>query len=309
MNIPRNHHYLPRFYLDRWAVNGRLFRYVRPRGLVGPVHALWRPPTAVAYERDLYRLTDIDDPIESQQLELEFFQQIDDRAATALQMVDAGLLTAPEDRIALSQFMVSLLHRSPSRLAAIRQDLASQARGLPFERLEGDAFNDALKATANRLLMALVGSTFALSVVSRFKPYRIEIVGTSKTLLTSDRPITLSAMLVSSDAFMILPYAPDRLLILAHDPEIARAFATQKPSALVAGINQAVVEQSREIVVAADTDAYRMVQRLFLQPTDGRVFDTLGLIRRKSPYRDLRPRTRSFSRHRKAAIRYLGQTE
>ena len=306
MNIPRDHHYLPQFYLERWANDGRVFRYVRPQGPDGALHGKWKAPKAIAYERDLYHLPDVSDPAESQHLELKFFQKIDDQAAVALRKLDHSHHGSAEDRVALSRFMVSLLHRSPSRLSAIRSELSERIDDAPFRDLTGEELERGIKATANRLLEMLVKNADAQSVVSKFKTYKIDVSKSSRSLLTSDRPITLSAQLVSSDAFMIMPYAPDRLVILTHLEAIAHAFASQDATTLVTGINQAVVEQSVDVVIATDERATAMVDRLFLRPQPNRILDSIGLIRRRSPYTDLRPREREFSRHDKRKMRYLG---
>jgi hypothetical protein len=305
MSIPRDHHYLPKFYLDRWTVNGQVFRYDR-KTPGGRLRCKWLAPSAIAYERDLYRLPDVADLAESQRIESEFFQRIDDRAAVALQKLDQGIHGGQGDRVALAQFMVSLLHRSPSRLKAIREELAERTDGAPYEHLTGRDLEVSLKATANRLLAMLVENADAASVVGKFEIYKVDVSASTRKLLTSDRPITLSAQLVSSDAFMILPYAPDRLVILTHSPAIANAFSSQNATVLVKGINQAVVEQSIDVVIAADEKATLMVDRLLLRPQPGRQLDSIGLIRRRSPYIDLRPQVRVFSRRDKAGMRYLG---
>lgn len=173
MSIPRDHHYLPQFYLDRWARNGEVIRYVR-RGPEGKLDCRPKTPKWVAYERDLYRLEDVEDPRESQALEMSLFQLIDDRAATA------------------------------------------------FQRL------------------------------------------------------------------------PDRLVILAHSEEVVRSFSSQPTDVLVAGINQAVVEQAKDIVIAADKNASRMVDRLFLRPQPDQIFDTIGTIRRRAPLVDMRAAARQI---------------
>lgn len=307
MSVPRDHHYLPQFYLERWAVGGEVVRYVRPTGSDGPLHCKSKAPRAIAYERDLYQLPDVSDPVGSQRLELRFFQQIDDRAASALQKLDTVVPMGGDERVALARFMVSLLHRSPSRLKAIRAELARQTAGAPYEGLEGDDFERVLKATANRLIEMLISSPQGSSLIAKFGSYRVDVGGAAVPLLTSDRPVTVSAQLVSPDAFMILPYAPDRLLILARDAETARAFTTQPVTTLVKGINRAVVEQSEDVVVASDRGATAMIDRLFLRKQPGITTDPIGLIRRKSPLIDLRPKVRSFSRHDKSAIKYLGR--
>ncbi len=306
MSIPRDHHYLPRFYLERWATDGQLVRYLRPRGAEGPLDCKRKSPAAIAYEKDLYHLPDIADAANSQHLEMQFFQQIDDRAAKALQKLDALATGTGADRVALAQFMISLMHRSPSRLAAMRKELAQRTADAPYQNLGGSAFDAAVKATTNRLLAMLVESPNGTKIIARFKIFKVQLEDAKRTFLTSDRPITVSAQLISPDAFMILPYAPDRLVILANSEAIAESFSSQNPDVLVTGINAAIVEQSADIVIAADRSATRMIDRLFLRPHPSRIFDDIGLIRRHSPLVDLRPKVRNFSRHNKVAIKYLG---
>lgn len=306
MSIPRDHHYLPKFYLERWATDGKLVRYVRPLGADGKLDCKWKSPKSIAYQENLYHLPDIQDPVESQHLELRFFQQIDDRAAKALQKLDASITGSWEDRVALAQFMISLLHRSPSRLAQIRAELEERTADAPYRDLDGDAFDNAVKATANRLLASLIESDSAVKIITEFKIFKVQVGDTKQRFITSDRPITVSTQLISPDAFMIMPYAPDRLVILAKHETIATSFSSQYADVLVTGINTAIVEQSADIIVANDKSATRMIDRLFLQPSPGRIFDAIGLIRRDSPLRDMSPKVRQFSRHKKNEMKYLG---
>lgn len=307
MSIPRDHHYLPRFYLDRWATNGKVVRYLRPRGANGPLSIKSKPVSAIAYQRDLYHLPDIDDDRNSQSLELDFFQRIDDRAAVALRKLDAGERGSFADRVALSQFMISLMHRSPSRLENIRQELAQNTEGAPYETASGEHYEKLIKATANRLLATLVESPEGARVVGRFKVFATSLQGGQTKLLTADRPVTISAQLIAPDAFMILPYAPDRLAILAHDQRVAKSFADQDPDVLANGINRAVVEQSQDIIVAADRTETKMIESLFMRPSQDVVFDSIGFIRRRSPFVDLMPQVRKFSAKRKRDMLYLGR--
>ena len=307
MSIPRDHHYLPQAYLERWTRNGKLFRYIRPRGPNGPLDCKQKSPKAVAYERDLYRLRDVEDPRESQSLELKFFQQIDDRGIQALRQLDSLERGTGEQRVALSQFMISLMHRSPSRLQSIRKELAERLGDAPEGVHDDPRFDGALSSTANRLLASLVGSPRGAEIVSRFKVFKVTAERARNRFLTSDRPITVSSQLIARDAFMILPYGPDRIAILCHDEEIARAFSSQDPDTLVHGINSAVVEQSKDVIIASDRAEGAMIARTFLRPRSDVVFDPVGLIRRKSPFTDLRPRVRTFSSRNKKAMLYLGR--
>ncbi len=283
MSVPIKHHYLPKFYLERWARNGELVQYTRPRGNDGDLHCKSRAPAAVGYEPHLYRLLDLQDPVDSQSLELKLFQPIDDRAAKALSKFEALEKPDTDDHLALCQFAISLLYRTPKRLDALKDGLKNQTDGAPYADLSGKEYEDKLHATSRRLLEMLVASDSGLSFVSKFRAGRIAVNGASKSLLTSDRPIMASAQLSANEAFMMLPYAPNRLLILTHHVSIAESFASQNPSKLVAGINQAIVEQSETVVIASDKQATRMIDRLFLRSQSGQNACPAGLIRRKSP--------------------------
>jgi hypothetical protein len=306
MSIPRRHHYLPQAYLERWAVNGEVVRYVRPVDASRSVHVARKAPGAIGYEKDLYQLPDVPDPMGSQRLELEFFQRVDSRAAAAFERLDSGQSLSDDDRNDLARFVTSLFHRSPSRLRALRAEMAMRTEGAPYADLVGDQFEASLKATTNRLLEMLVGSELGLSIMTSFQVHNIVIQGASKRLLTSDRPVTASSLLVSPDAFLILPYAPDRLLMLARRRAIVGAFASQNPTALVAGINEAIVEQSEDVIIAADTSATGMIERLFLRPQPGREYDSTGMIRRRCPLVERGPVGHRFSRHDKSRLKYLG---
>ncbi len=230
-------------------------------------------------------MPDITDPTDKQFLELNLFQRIDNNANLALKKFDQLQEPTVEDHEALCQFVISLFHRTPDRLAALKAHLAEQTDGAPYVGLTGDEYDDKLKATTNRLLEVLLKSKSALSLFFKFKVGRIVVTGASKSLLTSDRPMTASAQLDADDAYILLPYGPDRLLILTHDKLIARAFqdqATKYPNKFVSSINKAIVEQSEKMVIANNTQATKMIDKNFLRKHNHNVCPA-GLIRRKAP--------------------------
>lgn len=186
----------------------------------------------------------------------------------------------------------------------MRAELSTRADGAPYEGAEGPQFDKLIKATANRLLAMLVASDDSRALVSSFRTYKVDVSKSAKTLLTSDRPVTVSAQLIATDAFMVLPYAPYRLLILAHREAV---FAAQDPTALVGGINSAIVEQSDDMVIAADRAETEMVDHLFLRPGPDVTRDSIGLIRRESPLIEWTPFGQRHSRHDKASMRSLGR--
>jgi hypothetical protein len=76
MSQPRHHHYLPVFYLQRWAdVRGRVWRYYRPRECVVASDVA---ADHTGYEEWLYTLPGTAKP---QMIETEFFSPVDNGAA------------------------------------------------------------------------------------------------------------------------------------------------------------------------------------------------------------------------------------
>lgn len=281
MSIPRDHHYLPEFYLERWRQNGHVVRYVR-RGKEGALEVKHKVPKGIAYQRDLYQLPDIVDPVFSQEIERVFFQMIDDGAATALRCFDAGEELNRDEREALCRFVVSLLYRSPSSLSALRQHI-ERCSDVPFQHLTGSDLDHALKSLTNRLMYLLIDSDQATQLLNHLTPHRIIVPRGTEAFLTSDRPVTLSAQLTSDEAFMLLPYGPDRLIVFSKSTRIVNSFVKQMPNNLVRGVNSAVIEQGEVLVVAADNHARSMVECLFLRRQPGITVDSLGHIRRKAP--------------------------
>ena len=66
----------------------------------------------------------------------------------------------------------------------------------------------------------------------------------------------------------MFPYSPHNLAIFAHDERVATAFSTQEPDVLVNGLNDAIVRQAREFVIAADDRSKRFIEIRFLQSSE-----------------------------------------
>src|SRR5258708_5618558 len=80
MSIPRDHHFVPVFYLRQWAPTGNLIEYSRPKG---QVFRKVVAPRGTGYERDLYSFSDLPADI-AQFLESVFLSQNDYKASRAM---------------------------------------------------------------------------------------------------------------------------------------------------------------------------------------------------------------------------------
>lgn len=281
MSIPEKHHYLPVWYLDRWAKEGKVMRFVRPRGADHPVNMKPKPPTAIGYQRNLYAIPTEADPRERQRLELDFYQRIDDRAAIAFAKIDRDENGTGDDRVAFAQFVLSLVLRNPEVIRHGREELRDR---LGPEARESE-IEDLLTAHVNTLLADIIQSPTSIERVGRMKVFKIVLNHAKRALLTSDRPTMLSMNVPGPDGFIVFPYGPDRLIVLANDPAVAKAFYSQDPDALANAVNEAVVLQAKSVIIARDDQDRGFIEERFLRLdfVAAGALDENGMVRWKSP--------------------------
>lgn len=279
MSIPREHHYLPQFYTARWATEGTMVRYARPAP-DGSLHAKSVMPRAIGKQRDLYAFSTAANEAERQRLELEYFQPIDGRAAVALQKLDAGVPGSVTDKVGLVQFVISLMHRSPSRIKHLQAELSAKMIGTADFDPNNPKHQTMISDHINHLLSDLISSQNVVHLIAGMKVFRIEVQSRHK-LLTGDIPLMLSQGLAHPLGFLMFPYAPNRVAIFAHDEGIARAFSSQDNDVLARALNDAVVRQAKEFVIAADDQSKRFVENRYLKDPEPVKGD--GLLRWQAP--------------------------
>lgn len=281
MSVPEKHHFLPKFYLEGWASGGKVTRFVRPRGAGHPIHRKSVAPSAVAYERNLYEVPTAVTPAARQMLELEFYQRIDDRAATALHKIDFEQHGTANDRIAFAQFVLSLPLRNPAHIEHARNQLRAALR----EGSDESGFEDMLTAEVNLMLADIIQSPRSVELIASMKVFKIGTPKASLSLLTSDRPTMLSHNIPRRDGFILFSFAPDKIIALVNDPDVASAFYNQEPSALVRAINDAVVVQAQSVVIGGEDTDLKFVDQRFLRSdaVSHGASDQNGMVRWRSP--------------------------
>ncbi|WP_421738359.1 DUF4238 domain-containing protein [Caulobacter sp.] len=120
-NPPRRHHFMPVFYLKRWArADGCLEQFrrfagrqIKPRRLA---------PTATGYSDDLYAMPGLSADL-AQQVEKLFMQEVDSLAAAVLPALESGgaIAWTSETRTAWARFVRSLQLRTPADVAGVKQ--------------------------------------------------------------------------------------------------------------------------------------------------------------------------------------------
>src|SRR5688572_15150668 len=89
MNEPIDHHYLPIFYLTRWAgIDRCVCRFSRPYGK--EVKAKRVVPRGTGFEPRLYEARGLS-PDRAQAMEKDFMSKLDTMAAEALELLESGL--------------------------------------------------------------------------------------------------------------------------------------------------------------------------------------------------------------------------
>lgn len=281
MSVPEKHHYLPRWYIERWSSAGQVFRFLRPRGPGDRLHSKPVAPSAIAYVPNLYALPTEDCPVARQRLELDFYQRMDDRAAVAFDKIDREQQGSHEDRVAFAQFVLSLPLRNPAHIEHTRKELRRRV----IDYADDERFNDYLTAEVNKLIAEAIQSPQSIDILARMRVFKIGFQNAAVPLLTSDRPTLLSKDIPSEDGFVVFPYAPSKLIVLANDPEVASAFYTQQTDDLIRAINDAVVSQAEQVVIGRDESCQQFIDERFLK-TDrfqrGAV-DENGMVRWRSP--------------------------
>lgn len=272
MSIPREHHFLPQFYTARWAHEGTMVRYVRPRPNA-PLHGKSVAPKAIGKAHDLYAYSAGTTENERQRLELQLFGPIDSRAAEAIKKIDAGQTGSQLDKVGLLQFIVSLQFRSPSRIANLRNQLAERMTGVRDFDAQDPKHQTIIADQINDLLSDMISSEKIIQLIANMKVFRIDVASRHK-LLTCDLPLMMSQGIAHLQGFLMFPYAPDRVAIIAHEEKVAAAFSTQEPDILAKGLNDAVVRQAKEFVIAVDSRSKRFIENRFLKnpeslPGDG----------------------------------------
>lgn len=282
MSEPTRHHYLPAFYLARWAQDGELWRFLRPRGPSYPVHVKPVTPAGIGYVPNLYAYPRLADPRDRQTIEADFLQVVDSKGAAAIEKVERNEPATPNDKGALVQFILSLLHRTPGRISFLQDELKRRlAEDMDPEGLPEEFFRHA----ALDVFTDLVASDVMISQLVRFPVFIITIGEHRHSLMTSDRPVMISDGLHHDGSFVMLPVSPRRLLILARDKRVPEAFARQDTGKLITAVNDAVVSQAEALAIGTKRGEWKFVENRLQRSTKALAgaFGVDGVARWKAP--------------------------
>jgi len=272
LNIPVKHHYLPVFYMSRWAVNGpQVYRFSRPDGT--KVIARRKSPKMFGYVEHLYG-----------PLELDVLKQIDDQGSKALNAIsnteNPSDLTK-QTRKDWAALLLSFLLRSPTNISQLKHSVSSEYRA-EFDELNAE-YEDLLEEQGYESIEEFIQDTQTRSVESKV----FQLIGTliqhkdivqlisdmhwdvvnlqssDYDLLTSDNPVWMTETLGQSDSFLTMPISPTKLFVAANSLVTVQTITKRKPSDLVKVRNKITVQHAENIVVGTDDTMLNFVSKHF----------------------------------------------
>lgn len=279
MNEPIDHHYLPVFYLSRWAGDdGCVCRFQRIHA--GVVKAKRIVPKGTAFEPRLYEMSGLP-PERAQAMETYFMAKLDTLAAEALALLEAGL---PEQewtsgpRSAWSRFVLTQMLRTPEDIAqlksSVREDwskavprleaayAAGRTAGMPetvgeyLRQLdEGDTDHFALKIARTLMNHPKVGQ-----LINNMHWHVITVPEDVAPLVTSDRPVWTTITLTAPDAFISMPIGPRRLFLAAKQPSTLQHLKNQPVEPQVEARNLLAIQLAVKAAYGVDDRLLALAQ-------------------------------------------------
>jgi hypothetical protein len=280
MSEPIDHHYLAVFYLSRWArADGRVCRYSRPSGT--QVKAKWVVPKGTGFEPRLYETRGLP-PEHAQSMEKDFMTKLDSNAAKALALLESGSPQkdwSPGLRTGWSQFVLTQMLRAPEDIAQLRSSIG-EALGKAMSELEKIYAAQRSEGDPPTLLAQLEQKNpgqedkFALSVAQNLMNHSdicrlfddmhwlvLDVPETGFSLLTSDRPIWMTATLTEDDAFMMMPIGPRKLFTAAVRPGTQLLLKARRRTDLAKRVNKLVVQHAVKYVYGETDGMLPFVQK------------------------------------------------
>ena len=276
MSTPRDHHFIPVFYLKQWAnLNGKLVEYTIKHGkLIAKVVG----PRSTGYETDLYAFNELP-PDVRQYVEQKFFNYADNIASIAL---DRHLGASrepwtPELLSAWSRFMIGIHLRHPDAMPELRAGAqaiwdgsgpSSQRAYSSIRKPEDpETFDEYLEVRdpliAVKMRMNMVIKSFDNDIlgtlVNGLRWAIMDISASPIRFLSTDRPVGLFN-LNQPKAMVWMPISPTKLFVGAREPQALTLLKARKPREIVTNVNTFIVGRARRFVWAQDTSQERFIQ-------------------------------------------------
>lgn len=273
---PLRHHFIPEFYLRWWTgPDDRLTRWTKPFADRVVVKRVF--PSQVGWERGLYTSPE-PNSADAQRLETRFFQHVDHRAAEVLRKLNAETIEPinEQDATAWTTFIMSIFHRTPENLAAIKQggqnvwrdtipelrerypELRTASDPATFDEFLAQRQPSETDRSTLDILPDLIFNQNIVGFINGLSWVRLEIPAPLPQLLISDDPVIRTNGLRTPKGHLAMPLSPRKLFVAAWREETLLQVRHTPIEILVSKMNTWMVEGARHFVGGADDtyDAY-----------------------------------------------------
>lgn len=275
-NKPRDHHYVPVFYLKQWCgPNKKLIEFTRKHGnfIAKPVG-----PKGTGFETDLYAFPELPTGM-AQHIEDVFLKYVDNVASIALNRhLKGDTAWTNETRSGWSRFIISLLIRHPDVMVDLRKaTVTSWERAGPNAQARYEAskehhypatFDEYIAAVDPLIpikvsLNAIIKSVDNEQLGGHINGMHWGVIDLSKSphkLLTSDRPLQYDSLKLSK-GFISLPISPTKLFLASNNPQSISNVRLLAPQVVARNVNLWVVSRARRFVFAHDKSQASFIEK------------------------------------------------
>ncbi|MGB3024420.1 DUF4238 domain-containing protein [Paradevosia shaoguanensis] len=297
---PLRHHYIPVFYLKRWATekDGKLCQFSRPFG--DQVKPLRVHPSGTGFADGLYELQDFPSHL-AQQVEENFFRPMDSLAADALAHLEAnGGDGAWTDRLrsAWARFIISLWLRCPEDLEAMRElwkevltstspedeenyrKTRASENPQTFSQYLAELPTIELEKSAFETFVGLIDSEKVGQILMNMSWQVFVFPDQAPPLFSSDRPIVRTATLDGAESHVAIPISARKLFVAANSRDYMRRAASAPRKQLAKEMNRLVVSAASKYVYGENDRSLAFVQKwIGAKPNSRFLENTLAQLR------------------------------
>ncbi len=270
------HHYIPVFYLKRWVGDdAKICQYSRPRD---DLHVKRVYPVQTGFVDRLYEMKGVP-PDAAQQIEHEFMKPVDTFASQALEMLENGdnRINTPKYRSAWSLFIMTLLMRMPEDLEVLEAALAEEwQRELPALRklykakrrpidpatieefIEQSDPQHMSRWTLN-VARSLMDHDQLGQLLNNMRWFVVTAENPMVRLLTSDRPVVMSASLTERHAYLFVPLGPTRLFVAVNNVETENIVRARPINQMIESCNDVISGHAIKYVYGTDDSHFDFV--------------------------------------------------
>ena len=266
MTKPKNHRFLPIFYLKGWCdSSGQLIRYTRSYNnqiATKPVY-----PAQTGYEQYLYTMEGLPDD-RKQIIEKDYMTaKVDTPAAKALRvLLDAGTsaLTA-EQRGDWTRFMIASLHRRPAAVAEIGETFKStlQKNLLADSQYDSDDKQEPppylIDDAAKVMVVRAIENDGIGNIIINMQWSVLDMSASQHELLTGGMPYLRYHGLKDPRCTILFPLTPTKLFIATHDGKTEHNINSRSKTEVVKSVNDEVARLAERFVYGRTADHRRFV--------------------------------------------------